>query len=886
MGDVGGGYAGGFRGIERSINLTAPSLQTQFFMYKTLTIIILSCISLPLLAQKKGLFDPAALTLEWELIQNQYQGKSLALSKLRLINQGKQALPNTGWALYFNFVRPVKPEYSRPFGLEVEHLSGDWFRCKPLPGFPGVQAGRKYEIDLVADLWLLNKTDAPNGFYVVFDAQPEKGYALAPVKVVSPAHAERLLRGPEDKAPPATPQWVFSQNASTPDLPLDSLRPIFPTPAWFEYQKGAYLLKSNVVINADSAFQQEAEWLVKALSPLLDKSEIRVGYSHQPGIRLKMSSIPIPPECYRLEISEEFGIVISASSPAGIFYGMQSLMTLLPPELWQKPLPSIKIPSLYVNDGPRFAYRGLHVDVARNFQPAEEILKLLDVMALYKMNKLHFHFSDDEGWRIEIPGLPELTEIGSRRGHSTSETEFLHPALGSGPDVDASWGSGHYSRSEFIKILTYAKARHIEVIPEIELPGHARAAVKAMEIRRKRLLKEGQTEAADKYLLTDLEDRSTYASVQYYNDNVVCVGLNSTYTFVEKVLDELLDMYREAGAPISTVHLGGDEVPVGVWEKSPACQGVMRSEGLANASELWYYFWKKMRDMVQKRGLTLSGWEEVGLRKTLLDGSPRNIPNPDFADDGFQMYVWNNVLGWGAEDLAYQLANSGYKVVLGPVSNLYFDMAYQKDFEEPGYYWGAYTDVDKAFGFAPFDYFKTSKTDRFGNPIDSSLFIGKSRLTDYGKSNIVGMQGFIWSETLQGPATLEYMVFPKLLGLAERAWAPAPAWETTPDGPLFEKKYADDWTHFANQLGQRELPRLDFFAGGFQYRIPTPGAVIRDGMLYANMQLPGFVLRYTTDGTEPSATSPIYSGPVPVRSSVKIRAFDRNERGSRSVKLD
>jgi hexosaminidase len=250
------------------------------------------------------------------------------------------------------------------------------------------------------------------------------------------------------------------------------------------------------------------------------------------------------------------------------------------------------------------------------------------------------------------------------------------------------------------------------------------------------------------------------------------------------------------------------------------------------------------------------------------------------------MYVWNNILGWGAEDLAYQLANAGYKVVLGPVSNMYFDMAYQKNFEEPGYYWGAYTDVDKTFEFIPFDYFKNAQTDRFGNPVDPAIFVGKSRLTDYGKSNIIGLEGLIWSETLQGPATLEYMVFPKLLGLAERAWAPAPAWETMPDGPLFEQKYTSDWTHFANQLGKRELPRLDFYSGGYQYRIPTPGAKIQNGMLYTNLQLPGFVIRYTIDGSEPNGSSPIYAAPVAVHASVKIRAFDRNGRGSRTVWVD
>ena len=328
-------------------------------------------------------------------------------------------------------------------------------------------------------------------------------------------------------------------------------------------------------------------------------------------------------------------------------------------------------------------------------------------------------------------------------------------------------------------------------------------------------------------------------------------------------------------------------MPGGVWEKSPACQQVMKAGAMAETGDLWYYFWGKMRDMLDKRGLRVSGWEEAGLRKTQLDGNTHYLPNPDFADDHFRMYVWNNVLGWGAEDLAYRMANAGYPVVLGPVSNLYFDMAYQKDFNEPGYYWGAYADVDKAFGFVPFDYFKTANEDLLGNPINPAIFIGKSRLTEYGKKNILGLEGLIWAETLNGPASLEYMVFPKVLGLAERAWAPAPVWETTQDKALFQKQYAESWSQFANQLGKRELPRLDAYAGGFQYRIPPPGAVVRGGKLYVNQQLPGFALRYTTDGSAPTTGSALYTGPVavPANGVIKIRAFDTRGRGGRVMDL-
>lgn len=845
-------------------------------------------LSQTLTAQAQPPVNASDLSLEWELIQNQYQGKSQSLAKLRFHNNGKKALPAEGWALYFNAVRSVVPEHTRANNFDLEQLSGDWFRLKPRAGFAGLPGGAKLELDIVSEDWLLNRTDAPNGFYLVFDNNPEKGYSIDKVTLVPPAKPELLRRTANDQTAPPTPADIYRQNETTDDILTVTLMPVFPTPVAYEEEFGGFTLDGNTAISAEPGFEKEARALAASWPVLFGKeSKLNIGKgSHTVGISLRKSGAVTHPEGYSLTISGENGVVISASSAAGIFYGIQSLKTLLPPDIWQKPAVSAEIPCLTVRDGPRFSYRGLHVDVARNFQPASEIRKLLDVMALYKLNKLHFHFSEDEGWRLEIPGLPELTEVGSRRGHASSENRFLHPAYGSGPEPGRNFGSGHYSRSEFVDLLKYAAERHIEVIPEIELPGHARAAIKAMDARYERLMREGRPEEARQYLLRDPEDQSKYRSVQWYDDNVVCVGQASTYAFIEKVTNELIAMYREAAAPLTTIHLGGDEVPAGVWEKSPACQRLIQTEKLSGAEDLWYYFYGKLRDMLAARGLAVSGWEEAGLRKTKLDGATHYLPNPDFAGDQFRMYVWNNVLGWGNEDLAYRMANAGYKVVLGPVSNLYFDMAYQNNFEEPGYYWGAYTDVDKGFSFIPFDYFKNSTEDKMGNPIDPAIFVGKSRLTDYGKSNILGIQGLIWSETLtNGPASLEYMVFPKLLGLAERAWAPAPAYETTRDEALFRSQYAQAWSQFANQLGKRELPRLDYFAGGFQYRIPAPGALLRDGMLHANIQLPGLTLRYTTDGSEPGATNTVYTGPVKVAGVVKIRAFDRRGRGSRTIEV-
>ncbi len=854
-------------------------------MTRLLVLLAIITLQLPAIAQKSPVFIADDLHLEWELVQNQYQGKHQTLSKLRLHNAGKKKLPATGWALYFHLDRAIQAEPLRAGGMDLEQMGGDWRRLKPNAGFPGLAPGARLELDLVTEDWLIHRTDAPKGFYLVFDADPGKGHNILNTTIVPPTRPDQLKRSTDDRLAFVTPESVFLQNETTPDIPAADLRPVFPTPVAITPLPGSFQVDRHTIISTTVEFEKEARLLAtqwRALFGAEAMVEIPRG-SHLKGISLRKSTAMTHPEQYNLTVSADKGIIIEAADGAGLFYGIQSLKTLLPPDLWKQPAESVQIPCLEVRDEPRFAYRGLHVDVARNFQTKAEILKLLDVMALYKLNKLHFHFSDDEGWRIEIAGLPELTAVGGNRGHTLTEKAFLHPSYGSGPDAGQLYGSGYYSRQEFIEILRYAAARHIEVIPEIELPGHARAAIKAMDARYERLLAEKKPDEARQYLLRDLEDQSVYRSVQGYNDNVVCVCQPSTLAFIEKVTDELAAMYREAGARITTIHLGGDEVPGGTWEKSPACLALLQKNNLKETADLWYYFWHKMQGLLSRRGLLVSGWEEIGMRKTKLDGEVTYLPNPDFVGNNFHLYVWNNVLGWGAEDLAYRMANAGYKVVLAPVSNLYFDMAYQKDWNEPGYYWGAYTDVDKAFSFAPFDYYKTTKEDRMGNKIDPSVFNGKQRLTDYGKSNIVGMEGLIWSETLRGAETIEYMVFPKLLGLAERAWSPAPSWETEKDPAAFESQYAASWAHFANQLGKRELPRLDFFAGGVHYRIPTPGAVVRNGVLYANMQLPGFDIRYTTDGTEPGLQSPLYTGPVAVKGPVRIRAFDTRGRGGRVV---
>jgi len=344
------------------------------------------------------------------------------------------------------------------------------------------------------------------------------------------------------------------------------------------------------------------------------------------------------------------------------------------------------------------------------------------------------------------------------------------------------------------------------------------------------------------------------------------------------VVGELVAIHREAGVPLRHIHMGGDEVPAGVWEGSPAVQAYLKAHSLTSVDDLWFVFYGRVEQILKTQDLLPSGWEEIAVRKTHRAGQPTNIPNPDFAARGWRAYVWNNVPGGGAEDLAYRLANGGYDVVLSPVSNLYFDLAWNQNPEETGLDWGGYVDLRKPFQFIPLDYYRNV-------PVDPSVFAGKDRLTDYGRAHIVGIQGNLWSETLGAEGRLEYMLLPKLFGLAERAWAPDPDWARERDPARADSLYREAWSRFVNVLGQRELPRLDREVPGVNYRIPTPGLKVADGMVHCSVELPGFTLRYTTDGSEPSAGSSEVRGPIPFRGTVRVAAFTATGRKGHTAHL-
>jgi hexosaminidase len=822
-------------------------------------------------SQKKPSFDTKNLIISWELKEANYKGTSEMLSWLTFSNTGAMAIPPSGWTIYFNSSNP-RTLNNDTTEFKIEQINGDFFILTPGSDFKGIPPQQAVNIPLVSRP-LKNITDYAKGFYIVFDNEPSTGIPLVYENKTS------INYHTQEKALAAK---IYEQNKNIIDTDPDKLSPVFPTPLAYKGTAGFFTINDKTQIVSDASFTKEAGYLAEELQKVLGTRPAIGSGAKTNLIALRKGKFDSK-EAYQLQISSN-SITISAADEAGIFYGIQSLKNLFPSNSWAVKQSAIKLQGIEINDAPRFGHRAFMLDIARNFQPKAEILKLIDLLSLYKLNVLHMHFNDDEGWRIEIPGLPELTTVGSQRGHTITESDRLIPAYGSGPDVNNKSGSGYLSKADYVEILKYATARHIKVIPEFETPGHARAAIKSMDARYQSLMKAGKKAEAEQYLLRDINDQSVYQSVQGFTDNVINPALPSVYNFIEKITDETIAMYKEANAPLHTFHFGGDEVPAGVWEKSPVAIDLLKKDNaVTSIDELWHYYFTKVNHILKARNLYLSGWEEIGQRKALVNGEKKMVVDPRFANQNFHTDVWNNL--HGNEDLAYQLANAGYKVVLTNVTNMYLDLAYNSSYHEPGQYWGGYVDADKPFSFIPFNYYKNQKVNERGEPLKTGNFTGKERLTEQGKANIVGLQAPLWSEIITSEERFEYLLLPKLLGLAERSWAPDPQWATEEDVSKSEELYQKAWNDFVNIVGKRELPRLDAYSGGFAYRIPTAGLITENGKVKANVQYPGLIIRYTTDGSEPDQNSLIYKGELPESGNLSFRVFNQSGRGGRTIKF-
>lgn len=838
--------------------------------------------------QPKGEKFPAPdeVTVSWELITNFTGVKDEFEAEFTMVNKSDFTFNDHNWALFFNIApRPIVSA-TVPQPASLVQINGDWYKLVPNEHF-SLKPGDTVRIRYRGTEGVIKETDGPLGPYFVFydrDGNEEKIVELKGVDILPFTRPEQIRRNEDDRVPLPTPQERYRENLGLLRLPEKDLKSIIPTPVKLIRAVGYLEISSAMAIRHQEGLGNEAGFLAAKLKELTGAvfHQETTG-TEDPAIRLNLGKVVVngvDREAYKLEISKK-GISITGSDPAGVFYGIQSLLALIPLEVYKNKAGVIAIPKVTIEDAPRFGERSLHLDVSRNFQTKETLKRIFDIMAFYKLNQFLLYTTEDEGWRLEIAGLPELTEVGGQRQHTLKyEDPVLHPAYGSGPYAyeKGKYGSGFYTREDFIELLKYAHARHIKIIPELNMPGHARAAIKSMEARYERLMAEGKEKAANEYRLVDPDDRSVYLSPQGYTDDVVCVARESTYRFYEKVVDEIAEMYRAAGLKMDVVHTGGDEVAEGAWTKSPLAEKLLKEHPeIGDPHNLQAYFFKTLLQRLKKRGLRVDGWEEVALIK---NAEGKYEPNPEFAADDVVAYVWNNLSGH--EDLCYRLANYGYRVVLCPVSNYYFDLAYSNDPKEPGLYWAGFIKTRNAWGIAPYDMFRTITQNAMGWKIDPEKdFTDMVRLKPGARKNIIGVEAQLWSETIKGRKMVEYYLLPKLIGFAESAWGPERKWEVIPEKEMRDQVMASDWNVFANTLAQKELPRLSYINGGYNYRIPLPGAVVEGGVLKANVEFPGLTIRYTTDGSDPDSGSRVYEGPVKVTGMVKLRSFDASGRNSR-----
>lgn len=824
-----------------------------------------------------------AARFEMAVISNFQDKPNTFAGQYRLQNSSGLALaPGRGnWQIYFHSVRRLTAVPQT--GLLLEHIQGDLHRLTATAEFKGLPVGAALTIEASGSPSVVSYTDfMPRAFIVAGKLQPEifrntdtedLRQFVAPFRTAAQLYRYQKPEPDLYKVADTTSRYQDNLAVNAPlsaDLKVQDQ--IIPTPRQQKLLGGQLLLDGAWQIRYQGRLTSEAGYLQdrfgQAGLALTKAAGIDTPQAKQ--IILQVDPALKTAESYQLQLKDN-QIIISGADNAGVFYGVQSLLSLTPAQF-----SSVRLATQEVTDSPRYRWRGMHYDMGRNFHGKAVTLRLIEQMARYKMNKLHLHLTEDEGWRLEIPGLPELTDVGAQRCFDLSEQRCLLTQLGTGPFKSGS-GNGFYSREDFIEILKYASSRHIEVIPEIDMPGHARAAIKSMEARYQRLLAQGKKAAAEQYLLSDPLDKSKYMTVQNYTDNSVNVCMDSSYAFIDKVIYEMQQMYRAAGLKLTTYHMGGDEVGAGSWTASPQCQALFAKAlpGVAGVADLKPYFVSKVAALLHTRQLALGGWEDG------LMYDPVNPFNRDqFASKKVYANVWDNIWEWGVADRAYRLANAGYQVVLSHGTHLYLDHPNEAHPEERGYYWAArYTDPKRIFGYMPDHVYANADKTRTGAVIkDLEQLVGRAMPTLEKPENILGVQGQVWTETIRTAAQLEEMVFPRLVPIAERAWHHA-AWE----GEKADTASRDQaWQLFARVMAEKELPKMSI--AGVNYYLPAVGAEIKNGQLHANIALPGLAIEYSLDQGN-SWQRYQEAVQVPANAEVWLRSRSTDGRSGRISKL-
>ena len=429
--------------------------------------------------------------------------------------------------------------------------------------------------------------------------------------------------------------------------------PIIPYPTSLTTDSGQFIVDrgTKLVLSAPQ-FRQEAEQLQALIQSVLGKPLASGNETAYRSLLLSYDTTLNHPEAYRLAIAPS-GVRLAAATPAGMFRAVQTLRQLMPVTVEgspETPASEFALPALTIDDQPAYDWRGLHLDVSRHFFSTDYLKKLLDLMALYKFNKFHLHLTDDQGWRMEIKHYPKLTEEGAWRTFNQQDSVCMersvdNPDMAIDPqhtrqkDGQTQYG-GFYTQDEMKEIIRYAAARHIEIIPEIDMPGHMSAAIQSY----KELSCAGEAGWGDLFSVP------------------ICPCSEYTYAFAENVFSEIIDLF-----PSPYIHLGADEVDKTTWEASERCQDLMKQEGLANGAELQSYFVHRMQKFFASRGKKLIGWDDM------LEGG---------IDSSATVMYWRS---W-VQDAPQQAARNGNDIIMSPVSTLYFDYPPDKHSVEKVYH--------------------------------------------------------------------------------------------------------------------------------------------------------------------------------------------------------
>ena len=484
--------------------------------------------------------------------------------------------------------------------------------------------------------------------------------------------------------------------------------PLIPQPKNLQLQDGVFLFSPSTGIRHDRQLVAESGLLAEKIKRLTGgdvrvvAEELRIQLPSEIALDLD-PALPLKRGGYRMTISPG-GVKIVGKDEAGAFAGMQTLLQLLPSgaPMTEK---QVKLPALLISDEPEFAWRGMHLDCGRHFFPLEDLKKFIDQMAFHKLNVFHWHLTEDQGWRIEIKKYPKLTEIGAFRDST--------PPYGNRNSDDKQRYGGFYTQNQVKELVAYASARHITVVPEIELPGHAAAAIAAYP----------------QFGNTDIPNYNPQVMTRWGVHPYVFAPKEETFAFLEDVLTEVCELF-----PSKFIHIGGDEAPKSQWNQSKFAKEVMQREGLKNADELQSYFIRRIEKFLASKNRSLVGWDEIQ-----EGGLPKSAT----------MMVWRD-LNWARHAL-----DLGNNVVMAPNAFAYLDHYQRPASEElskgPEYEAiGGFLPVSKLYGYDPASVARNEKE----------------------RAQILGVQAQLWTEYMKDWKKVEYMAFPRIAALAEIAWLP------------------------------------------------------------------------------------------------------------------